>query len=79
MAGPKSESEFSIETMHRKDWVQVKAIYAEGLATGLAAFMLAPPIWKDWHADHLKVGRLIARNQTGEVLGWAALAPVPDN
>jgi len=71
--------EFHIDTMHHKDWVQVRTIYGQGLATGLAAFMSAPPIWKDWDASHLTFGRSVARDARGKVLGWSALAPVPDN
>ncbi len=29
----------------REDWNEVKAILAEGLATGLAMFRLTPPLW----------------------------------
>ncbi len=71
--------QYHIDTMIRKDWVQVRTIYGQGLATGLAAFMSVPPIWKAWDAGHLNIGRIVARDSTGRVLGWSALAPVPDN
>ena len=71
--------EYRIDTMHQKDWVQVRSIYGQGLATGLAAFRLSPPIWKDWDAGHLSFGRSVARDTQDSVLGWSALAPVPDN
>lgn len=71
--------EFVIDGMRREDWPSVRDIYAEGLATGLAAFMLKPPGWKVWDAGHLPVGRLVARHEDGRLLGWSALAPVPDN
>lgn len=64
--------------MRRDDWKQVRDLYAEGLATGLAAFMTDPPRWEDWDAGHLDIGRLVARGVDGTVTGWAALAPVPD-
>jgi phosphinothricin acetyltransferase len=70
--------EFNIDTMHRKDWVQVRTIYGQGLATGIAAFMSVPPVWKDWDAGHMTLGRIVARDDAGHVLGWTALAPVPD-
>jgi hypothetical protein len=38
--------DYAIDAMHRRDWTQVRAIYAQGLATGLAAFMSLPPNWK---------------------------------
>ena len=66
---------FEIEQMTRLDWAKVRAIYAEGLATGLAAFLVHPPIWNIWDAGHLPFGRLVAR-QDRAILGWAALAPV---
>ena len=64
--------------MRRGDWTAVRAIYGEGLATRLAAFMTSPPRWGAWNAGHLEVGRLVARGGDGEVLGFAALSPVPD-
>jgi phosphinothricin acetyltransferase len=68
----------AIGTMRKRDWAQVKAIYREGLATGLAAFMLEPPTWKDWDSGHLTVGRLVALSDSREIVGWSALARVPD-
>jgi phosphinothricin acetyltransferase len=70
--------EFVIDEMQRRDWSQVRAIYGEGLASGLAAFRLHPPVWKDWDAGHLTLGRTVARRADGRVLGWSALSPVPD-
>lgn len=64
--------------MRREDWKQVRALYAEGLATGLAAFMTDPPRWEAWDEGHLDTGRLVARAEDETVTGWAALAPVPD-
>ena len=69
---------FSVDPMQPLDWSQVRTIFAEGLATGLAAFMLTPPLWKDWDARHFAFGRLVARRGDA-LLGWAALAAVPDN
>lgn len=68
----------SIDDMRRDDWQQVRALYAEGLATGLAAFMTDPPRWEAWNEGHLEMGRLVARRDDNTVIGWAALAPVPD-
>lgn len=66
------------EEMQRRDWTEVRAIYGEGLATGLAAFMKTPPKWPAWDAGHLDVARTVARDDAGHVLGWSALSPVPD-
>jgi L-amino acid N-acyltransferase YncA len=70
---------FIIGEMQRRDWSQVRAIYGEGLATGLAAFMLTPPVWRVWDKGHLALGRTVARQDDGRIVGWSALAPVPDN
>lgn len=69
---------FTIDDMRKHDWKQVRNIYREGLATGLAAFMLDPPIRKVWDAGHLMVGRFVARTDNAAIVGWSALAPVPD-
>jgi L-amino acid N-acyltransferase YncA len=70
--------EFVIDTMQRNDWSRVRAIYGEGLATGMAAFRLSPPKWEAWNAGYLPIGRSVAREADGNILGWSALAPVPD-
>ena len=78
--------DFTIDTMRHADWAPVKAIYRAGLASGLAAFMTDPPGWRAWDAGHLPLGRLVARapgntggdTGGGPLLGFSALAPVPD-
>jgi len=67
-----------IRNMKKRDWKQVNAIYNEGLATGLAAFMSKAPNWMEWNTQHLKLGRLVSAKQDNTILGWAALQPVPD-
>lgn len=69
---------YTIRDMAREDWAKVRAIYAEGLATGLAAFTFSPPRWASWDKGHFPFGRLVAGSRNGQVLGWAALSAVPD-
>ncbi|GAA4026773.1 GNAT family N-acetyltransferase [Hymenobacter glaciei] len=57
-------------------WPAVRAIYAEGMATGTATFTTEPPTWEAWDAGHLPACRLVAADATGTVLGWVALSPV---
>ena len=57
-------------------WSEAKAIYEAGLATGNATFQTEAPDWKDWDQGHLAHSRLVAADETGRVLGWAALSPV---
>jgi len=63
-----------IEPMTRYDWLEVCAIYEEGIATGLGTFETKAPTWDEWNAARLPHSRLVARD--GHVLGWAALSPV---
>jgi L-amino acid N-acyltransferase YncA len=65
-----------IDCLRPEDWPAVKAIYDEGIATGDATFETGAPEWETWDQSHLPL-RLVAREH-GEVLGWAALAPVSE-
>jgi phosphinothricin acetyltransferase len=66
---------FTIDALLPADWPAVRAIYQEGIATGLATFETAAPSWEQWDAGHLPRCRLAAR-EGGGVIGWAALSPV---
>jgi L-amino acid N-acyltransferase YncA len=66
-----------IRAIEASDWPAVRAIYEEGIATGLATFETEAPEWDRWHAKHLAVARLLAVDETS-VLGWAALTRVSD-
>ena len=59
-------------------WLAVRAIYAEGIATGQATFATEAPSWADWDAGHLPTCRLVATAESAPaaLLGWAALSPV---
>ena len=61
--------------LRREDWPAVKAIFEQGIAGGDATFETEAPTWEDWDRAHLEGHRLVAL-QKGEVVGWAALAPV---
>lgn len=57
------------------DWPRVRAIYLEGIATGIATFENTAPQWEAWDAGHLPDCRLVACLE-GDMAGWAALSPV---
>ena len=57
-------------------WPEVRAIYEQGIATGNATFETQAPGWETWDSAHLAHSRLVALNDAGMVLGWAALSPV---
>jgi L-amino acid N-acyltransferase YncA len=65
-----------IRDLEERDWPAVKAIFAEGIATGSATFETEAPSWEDWDGAHLSL-RLVAEAD-GEVVGWAALTPYSD-
>jgi phosphinothricin acetyltransferase len=65
----------TIDAMTAGDWPTVRAIYEEGIATGLGTFETAAPSWDDWNAGRLPHSRLVVRDN-GQVIAWAALSPV---
>ena len=68
---------WTTERLEPADWKRVRAIFAQGIASGDATFETEPPPWEDWDRSHLPAGRLVVRD--GEaVLGWAALSPVSE-
>ncbi len=64
-----------IDAIRPDDWMQVRAIFAEGIESGMSTFETQPPEWESWDKGHLSVCRLAAR-QNERVVGWAALSPV---
>lgn len=59
------------------DWPDVRRIYAEGIATGIATFESAPPeTWADFIKSKIPDCCLGARNGSGELIGWAVLIPI---
>jgi L-amino acid N-acyltransferase YncA len=57
------------------DWPAVRAIYEEGIRSGDATFETEAPSWEAWDAAHPEL-RLVAEQDDGSVVGWAALSPV---
>ncbi|MBI2297618.1 MAG: N-acetyltransferase family protein [Armatimonadetes bacterium] len=57
------------------DWPAVRAIYADGIATGHATFQTEAHEWEAWDAGHLATPCLVARVAEA-VAGWAALSSV---
>jgi L-amino acid N-acyltransferase YncA len=70
-----STATLTVQAMHPDDWPAVRAIYAEGIATGDATFESEPPGWETWDAAHLQEHRLVACRD-GAVIGWVAAVPV---
>ncbi|HJR05919.1 MAG TPA: GNAT family N-acetyltransferase [Pyrinomonadaceae bacterium] len=68
---------YILDDLKATDWEQVRAIYLEGIATGVATFETDAPEWERWDAGHLRKMRLVAR-EGDVILGWAALSRVSD-
>lgn len=66
----------NIREMHVQDWSQVSTILKEGIATGFATFQQEVPEYSQWDATHIACCRLVAVDDDGSILGWAALSPV---
>jgi phosphinothricin acetyltransferase len=64
-----------IRPMDPADWLAVRAIYQEGIATRNATFEKDAPPWEEWDSGHLRDGRLVAEHD-GKVIAWASLSPV---
>jgi len=63
-----------IEPMTATDWPEVRHIYGEGIATGVATLERDVPDWTHFDHSHRHDCRLVARDAAaGRVLGWVAL------
>ncbi len=66
----------TIRAMRAADWPAVRDIYRQGIETGNATFESEPPEWGAFDAGRLASPRLVAVDDVGQVLGWAALSAV---
>jgi len=63
-----------VEPMTDADWPEVRRIYAEGIATGMATLEREAPDWNHFDHSHRHDCRLVARSAAaGPILGWTAL------
>jgi L-amino acid N-acyltransferase YncA len=60
-----------------EDWPSVRAIYAQGIATGDATFETEPPDFERWSASHPPEHRFVAVSD-GTIVGWVAASLVSD-
>lgn len=65
-----------IRIMSAADWPAVEEIYRHGIEDGEATFETRTPTWEAFDAGKLTDPRLVAVDQSGRVLGWAAASPV---
>jgi L-amino acid N-acyltransferase YncA len=62
-----------VRDLRPDDWLEVAAIYYDGMRGGLATFETEVPSWEAWDAAHPL--RVVAE-RNGELVGWAAAGPV---
>lgn len=68
-------SQVVVRVMGDGDAAAVIGIYRAGIESGNATFESRVPDWSAWTAGHMSHSRLVAV-MDGQVVGWAALAPV---
>jgi L-amino acid N-acyltransferase YncA len=66
----------TVRAMAAADWPQVEAIFATGIAGGEATFETSTPTWEQFDAGRIAEARLVAVDDGGAVIGWAAASPV---
>jgi phosphinothricin acetyltransferase len=66
----------AIRSMRATDWPQVEAILAAGIAGGEATFESVTPSWEQFDAGKITAPRLVAADESGIVVGWAAASRV---
>ncbi|WP_439594304.1 GNAT family N-acetyltransferase [Microbacterium sp.] len=66
----------TVHAMQATDWPDVERIYAEGIDDGEATFETSAPSWDAFDAGRLGVGRLVAVDEQGRILGWIAASAV---
>lgn len=64
-----------IRPMTGADWPAVELILAAGIAGGEATFETTTPSWERFDAGKVADARLVATDETGAVVGWAAASP----
>ncbi|WP_425561200.1 N-acetyltransferase family protein [Microbacterium sediminicola] len=66
----------SIRALCAGDWPAVERIFAAGIAAGEATFEISTPSWEQFDAAKVPEARLVAVDDAGTVVGWAAASPV---
>jgi L-amino acid N-acyltransferase YncA len=64
--------------LEAEHWPAVRDIYLDGIATGNATFETEAPTWEAWRRSHLLNHCLVALDERGSPIGWAALSSVSD-
>ena len=66
----------TIRSMTAADWPAVEEIYKHGIEDGEATFETETPTWEAFDGGKLPEPRLVALDEGGAVVGWAAASAV---
>ncbi|MGW8483565.1 N-acetyltransferase family protein [Microbacterium sp. NPDC055903] len=66
----------SVRPMLPGDWGRVEEIFAAGIAGGEATFETRTPTWEQFDTSKIPNPRLVATDDEGLVVGWAAASAV---
>ena len=53
--------QIQLREMRSEDWPEVKRIYEEGLATGIATLDTEVPDWEQWDENHIDTCRIVQK------------------
>ncbi len=70
-------ADLEVRPFRDDDWPRVRAIYADGIATGNATFETEVPTFERWLEGHPSEYRFVA-TRAADVAGWVAAWPVSD-
>lgn len=65
-----------VREMRPEDWPAVEEIYRHGIEDGEATFETRTPSWQDFDAGKIAAPRLVAHDDEGRIVGWAAASGV---
>ncbi|MGG3989702.1 N-acetyltransferase family protein [Bacillus smithii] len=65
----------NIRSFRKEDWLQVKEIYEQGIATGQATFETSVPSFEKWESTIAANLSLVAENEKG-IQGWCKISKV---
>jgi hypothetical protein len=66
-----------IRSFRKEDWLQVKEIYEQGIATGQATFETTAPSLEKWKSTIVANLCLVAEDEEG-IQGWCKISKVSD-
>ena len=61
--------------MKQEDWPKIQTIFEMAINSNLATLEQQAPSYEFWDKTHLPMGRLVAQQEDGEVIGYAAMSP----